>query len=278
MTTKRREPWKKILFGNIGYPDNYTDPTFLKDLQKNKNVKIFEFKEAFLGVTKLNFQISTVTAFLLIFHAMYVDHIEPNAILIYSSLATVVGYIIYIRNEFSISTFSDHMKTVLSVLVFGYISSPLLHTLTHSISTDTIFTMTFFVMFFHLIFFDYGVPAFMVSTALSLNAAIFGAICLSSRLSSSFHAFTLLIVSSEFFALLPIFMERFWSPFWMLVIAIVSSYFLLKVSFSVWLTYSIISFFVNFVCPYVFVDQQKHKNNIHGPWDEAIVKEDIETF
>lgn len=278
MTSKKREPWQKILYGNKGYPDSYTDPSFLKDLQKNKNVKIFEFKEAFFGITRLNFQISTVTGFLLIFHAMYVDHIEPNAILIYSTLATVLGYIIYIRKEFSMKTFSDHMKTVLSVLVFGYISSPLLHTLTQSISTDTIFTMTFFVMFFHLIFFDYGVPAFMVSTAISLNAAIFGAICLSSRLSSSFHAFTLLIVSSELFALLPLFMERFWSPLWMLVIAILSSYFLLKVSFSVWLTYSLISFFVNLICPYVFVDQQKHKNNIHGPWDEAIVKEDLETF
>jgi len=278
MTSKKREPWKKILYGNEGYPDNYTDPSFLKDLQKNKNVKIFKFQEAFLGITKLNYQISTVTAFLLIFHAMYVDHIEPNGILMYSTLATILAYICYIRKEFSMKTFSDHIKTVLSVLVFGYISSPLLHTLTYSISTDTIFTMTFFVMFIHLIFFDYGVPAFMVSKAISLNAAIFGAICLSSRLSSSFHAFTLLIVSSEFFALLPLFMERFWSPVWMLIIAVSSSYFLIKVSFSVWLTYSLISLFVNFVCPYVFVDQQKHKNNIHGPWDEAIVKEDLETF
>lgn len=278
MASEERDPWKKVLYGNKGYPDNYTDPSFLQELQKNKNVKIFEFKEAFLGITKLNYQISTVTAFLLIFHAMYNDHIEPNVILIYSSLATFFGYIIYIRKELSITAISDHIKTVLSVLVFGYISSPLLHTLTQSISTDTIFTMTFFVMLIHLIFFDFGVPAFMVSTAISFNAAIFGAICLSSRLSSSFHAFTLLIVSSEFFALLPLFMERFWSPLWMLVIAVLSSYFLLSVSLSLWLTYILISFFVNIICPYVFVDQQKHKNNIHGPWDEAIVKEDMETF
>lgn len=278
MVSEHRQPWKKILYGNKGYPDNYTDPSFLKELQKNKNVKIFEFREAFLGITKLNYQISTVTTFLLVFHAMYNDHIEPGVILIYSSLATLFGYLIYIRKEFSFRAVSEHIKTVLSVLVFGYISSPLLHTLTQSISTDTIFTMTFFVMFIHVIFFDYGVPAFMVSTAISFNAAIFGAICLSSRLSSSFHAFTLLIVSSEFFALLPLFMERFWSPLWMLIIAIVSSYFLLKLSLSLWLTYIAISFFVNVICPYVFTDQQKHKNNIHGPWDEAIVKEDIDTF
>ncbi|XP_037040620.1 phosphatidylinositol N-acetylglucosaminyltransferase subunit C [Bradysia coprophila] len=278
MASEERVPWKKVLYGNKGYPDNYTDPSFLKELQKNKNVKIFEFTEAFLGITKLNYQLSTVTAFLLIFHAMYNEHIEPNVVLIYSSMATLLGYILYIRKEFSLRAFSDHIKTVLSVIVFGYISSPLLHTLTQSISTDTIFTMTFFVMFIHLIFFDYGVPAFMVSTAISFNAAIFGAICLSSRLSSSFHAFTLLIVSSEFFALLPLFMERFWSPLWMLMIAILSSYFLLNLSLSLWLTYILISFFVNIICPYVFVDQQKHKNNIHGPWDEAIVKEDMEPF
>lgn len=278
MTSKKREPWQKILYGNKGYADNYTDPSFLKDLQKNKNVKIFKFKEAFLGITKFNYQISTVTAFLLTFHGMYVERIEPNSILMYSTLATMFGYCIYIWQQFSMTTLIDDSKTVLSVLVFGYISSPLLHTLTHSISTDTIFTMTFFVMFIHLIFFDYGVPAFMVSKAISLNAAIFGAICLSSRLSSSFHAFTLLIVSSEFFALLPLFMERFWSPMWMLLIGAMCSYFLLTISLSLWLTYGVISFFVNFICPYVFVDQQKYKNNIHGPWDEAIVKEDLEVM
>lgn len=278
MAPIERDPWRKVLYGNKGYPDNYTDPSFLQELQKNKNVKIFEFREAFLGVTKLNYQISTVTAFLLIFHAMYIDHIEPSSILIYSTFATLFGYIICMRKEFSITAFSDHIKTVLSVLVFGYITSPLLHTLTQSISTDTIFTMTFFVMLIHLMFFDYGVPAFMVSTAISFNAAIFGAICLSSRLSTSFHAFTLMIVSSELFALLPLFMERFWSPLWMLVIAVPSSYFLLNISLSIWLTYILISCFVNIICPYVFVDQQKHKDNIHGPWDEAIVKEDMETF
>lgn len=278
MASEERDPWKKVLYGNKGYPDNYTDPSFLQELQKNKNVKIFQFREAFMEITKLNYQISTVIAFLLIFHGMYNEHIEPSVILMYSSLATLFGYIFYIRKEFSMGAFSDHIKTVLSVLVFGYISSPLLHTLTQSISTDTIFTMTFFVMFIHLIFFDYGVPAFMVSTAISFNAAIFGAICLSSRLSSSFHAFTLLIVSSEFFALLPLFVERFWSPIWMLAIVLLSSYFLLNLSLSLWLTYISISFFVNVICPYVFVDQQKHKNNIHGPWDEAIVKEDMETF
>lgn len=278
MTSRKREPWKKILYGNKGYQDNYTDPSFLKDLEKNKNVKIFKFREAFLGITKFNFQISTVTIYLSIFHAMYANHIEASTILTYSTLITLLGYIIYIRNEFSMNSFGDHMKTVLSVLVFGYISSPILHTLTHSISTDTIFTLTFFVMFIHLIFFDYGVPAFMVSKTISLNAAIFGAICLSSRLSSSLHAFTLLVLSSEFFALLPIFMERFWSPIWMLLIAILSSYLLLRVSFSVWVTYSLVSCFINFGCPYVFVDQQKHKNNIHGPWDEAIVNEDTEMF
>ncbi len=275
MASEERDPWKKVLYGNKGYPDNYTDPSFLQELQKNKNVKIFQFREAFMEITKLNYQISTVIAFLLIFHGMYNEHIEPSVILMYSSLATLFGYIFYIRKEFSMGAFSDHIKTVLSVLVFGYISSPLLHTLTQSISTDTIFTMTFFVMFIHLIFFDYGVPAFMVSTAISFNAAIFGAICLSSRLSSSFHAFTLLIVSSEFFALLPLFVERFWSPIWMLAIVLLSSYFLLNLSLSLWLTYISISFFVNIICPYVFVDQQKHKNNIHGPWDEAIVKEDM---
>uniref|UniRef100_A0A1A9VIS0 Uncharacterized protein n=2 Tax=Glossina TaxID=44049 RepID=A0A1A9VIS0_GLOAU len=119
MTTKRK-PWRKNLYENSDYEDNYTDPSFLKDLKTNLHVRFFTLGEAI----------------------------------------------------------------------------QVLHTLTYAISTDTIFSMTFFVMVLNLVFCDYGLSVAMVSKAISLNAAIFGSICLASRLPTSYHAFVLLVESA----------------------------------------------------------------------------------
>lgn len=269
----KRKPWKKNLYENQGYEDNYTDPSFLKGLQKNINLKIFTFSEAFHGACRLSLQVSTVTLFLIIFYYLYDNRVSPQVILLHSSIATLVGYLYYIGRSLTFQTLIENSRTGICVLMFGYIFSPLLHTLTDSISTDTIFSTTGFVMFLHLIFFDYGISAFMVSRAISLNAAIFGAICLASRLSSSLHAFVLLTLSTIFFALVPILVNKFWTPWWVIPFTVVCSCFLYTISMPVLVTYLLTLFFLNLVCPYLFVKQQKNKNNIYGPWDEAIVND-----
>lgn len=60
-------PWQKTLYGNVGYPDNHTDITFLKDLQTNQNVRTFTYAEAFAGVTRLSRQITSCCLFIRIF-------------------------------------------------------------------------------------------------------------------------------------------------------------------------------------------------------------------
>lgn len=178
--------------------------------------------------------------------------------------------------ELTIQSLIENSRTGICVLVFGYIFSPLLHTLTDSASTDTIFSFTGFVMFLHLVCFDYGITDFIVSRAISLNAAIFGAICLASRLSSSFHAFVLLTTSTIFFALGPILLNRFWAPWWVAPGVLVCTYFLYQVSTPVLVTYILSVVFLNGFCPYAYYSQQKNKYNIYGPWDEAIPDADTE--
>ncbi|XP_063699532.1 phosphatidylinositol N-acetylglucosaminyltransferase subunit C [Culicoides brevitarsis] len=273
MSKTKRKPWKKNLYENQGYEDNYTDPSFLKELATNKDLKIFDYREAVRGASRLVFQGSIVTFFLIIFYYLYDERISPSAVFLYSSIATIFGFFCYIGKEINVSTCVENSRTGVCVLVFGYIFSPLLHTLTDSISTDTIFSTTGFVMFLHLVFYDYGISSFIVSKAISLNAAIFGAICLASRLSSSFHAFVLLTMSSEFFALGPILVDRIWTPYLVLPASAVCSYFLYQISTPVLVTYLWFLFFLNIVCPYIFWRQQENKKTIFGPWDEAIVDE-----
>lgn len=272
---KKREPWQKTLYGNYGYPDNYTDQTFLQDLQRNKNVKIFTLAEAVSGAARLNNQITCVTMFLIVFHNMSIRNISAMSVLALAAVSTLFGYIVYVwrRHRFFGGDHFEDSKTIFCVLIFGYLMSPMLHTLTNSVSTDTIFTMTFFVLIVHVIFFDYGLPAFIVSKTISLNAAIFGSICLASRLATSTDAFALLVVASTFFALLPILVRELWTPVLLLPIVAICSYFLYWTSGTALCIYLLVMVFINGLCPYIFVYQQKYKNNIHGPWDEAIVRD-----
>lgn len=85
--------------------------------------------------------------------------------------------------------------------VTGLTMSPLLKTLTETISTDTINLMVTLMMMTHLIFFDYGTNCAIVNQPISLNAAIFGAVCLASRLSSNYSALSLLIFATDVFVI-----------------------------------------------------------------------------
>ncbi|GAB0098199.1 Phosphatidylinositol N-acetylglucosaminyltransferase [Sergentomyia squamirostris] len=273
-SSSKQLPWRKNLYENQGFEDNYTPETFLQELQKNRNVREFTFYEALAGATKVSQQISIVVIFLVIYHGLFMRWLSPEAIFLQSSAFTVIGYGIYLLNsiESPVGALLRHAKTVLGVLVFGFIFSPILHTLTKSISTDTIYSMTFFVFCLHLIFFDYGLEAHMVSRAISLNAAIFGSICLSSRLATSFHAFVLLATVVELFVLFPILLKRFWTPPLLLPSVVVCTVLLHSISLPTLVTYVLGLFAINLLFPWLFVRAQPYKHIIHGPWDEAVVE------
>lgn len=93
-------------------------------------------------------------------------------------------------------------------MISGFATSPILKTLTETISTDTVYTMAAIMMLVHLIFYDYGATAAIVSTPLSLNAAIFGAVCLASRLSTTYHVFALMVFASDIFVLFTVLRKR----------------------------------------------------------------------
>lgn len=277
------KPWKKRLYGNEGYADNYTDPSFLQDLQKNLNVKTFTVSQAIFGASKLTHQISIICSFLLIYFHLHKGNVQPTDLLLTSGVFTISGYLlVYIRRKWTgirtaDGTLFDDLKTTLSALAFGFIMSPMLHTLTFSISTDTIYTVTFFVFVLHLVCYDYGLPANVVSSAISLNAVYFGSICLASRLTTSVHAYALLVMAIVMFALYSRFLIAISIQSNVIITVSLAIFFSINCiclwiySMSLFCVYVIGMCFINFVCPIIFCYLHKHKDNIHGPWDEAVV-------
>ncbi|XP_075229969.1 phosphatidylinositol glycan anchor biosynthesis class C isoform X1 [Lycorma delicatula] len=268
----QQKPWKKNLYENEGYPDNYTDPSFLDELKKNINLHQVTLTEAFLGAGLVTQELCLVIVFALSFTYLYNEWTDPEIVFYCSSIISLFGYIYYIYNESS--GIMKHIRTIVVFLAFGYILSPVLKTLTETISTDTIYVTTVFMMGVHLTFFDYGVKALIVSSSLSLNAAIFGSICLASRLSTPFHAFVLLTISVETFVLYPLLLAKIGGSYLVLfLITFITTYSLWTASLTMTILFILAVVFINILCPYWFYTWQKYKDNIYGPWDEAVVQD-----
>ncbi|PSN57982.1 Phosphatidylinositol N-acetylglucosaminyltransferase subunit C [Blattella germanica] len=269
--------WKKNLYENVGYPDNYTDKTFLEELKKNVHATEISPLNAVLGAGLVTQEMCIVVVFVTLYVYLLNGWIEPETMFVQSSLVAAVGYLAYriiLTNRSYYEMLVKDFRTVLIFVVFGYVLSPILKTLTDTISTDTIYAMTTFMMVIHLIFFDYGVPAAIVSSSLSLNAAIFGSVCLASRLSTPFHAFVLLTNSVECFALLPILLSKGRGSVSVLAcMIIVAVYLLWTVSLTMMVLFVCVSIFVTVLCPVWFLRWQNYKDNIYGPWDEAVVQD-----
>ncbi|KAL1490160.1 hypothetical protein ABEB36_012899 [Hypothenemus hampei] len=270
-----KAPWEKILYKKQDYPDNYTDPTiFLKDLKKNVYFKEVTFLETCLGATLLLQECCFVILFTLIYWYMVNKWVDPSFILYSSCGINFIGFVFYRHKQFKHRLGYD-IRTTLTFIAFGQLFSPVLHTLTDTISTDTIYTMAFLMMIVHLIFFDYEIPAAIVSRSLSTSAAMFASICLASRLSSASEVFVFVTVATQIFVLSPSLRKLLSYMVSLIITAIlflVNSYFLNEVSFLGFLLFCVIVGLIVFVFPLLYVKYQVFKDNIYGPWDEAIVK------
>lgn len=138
--------------------------------------------------------------------------------------------------------------------------SPVLKTLTETISTDTIYAQCTIMAFVHLAFHDYGLDAAMVSQSISLNAIFFASVCLASRLSTTYHAFAFLIFSTDLFVLISLLyqsFERRIKLFTTILFTIITLTIIL-------LTFGLVGFFasiifvlfINLICPYIFLRMQ----------------------
>ena len=191
-----------------------------------------------------------------------------------SAVVTAAGY-------FASTGMSPRLSDARHVVIFvamGLGLAPVLYKLTDTISTDTIHTTSSVMLFLHLLFHDYRHSigsATYYTNPLSLNAALFAAVCLASRLDSSRDAFALITVSVSAFALFPVFRAKLDgapSVSAATVFSAVVTAACAHVSAGFAATAASSLFFVTVASPWLFVRWQRHKDTIHGPWDEAVPK------
>ena len=270
---KRTTPWQKNLYENHGLPDNYTDQSFLEELRKNVKPNNVTTAQAISLGASVSIQLSIVVLFVIIFIWLNNEWTTPKTIFVSSTFFTILGYFLYILNVPNLGEkLSKDLRTALIFFAFGFILSPVLKTLTETVSTDTIYAMTIFMFLLHLVFGKYGSPQISLSDSLSITSSIFGSLMLASRLATSLHAFALLTVAVQCFVLLPFLL---WKTKDKIVISITLAsttlYFLSQISLTIFFVFVAATVLIHFICPLWYIRWQKYKENIYGPWDEAVI-------
>jgi phosphatidylinositol glycan class C protein len=170
--------------------------------------------------------------------------------------------------------------------------SPILRTLTQSISSDTIYTLTVILLLIHLVAHDYAFVNANSDTFqcyLSLNSMIAVSILFASRLPSAIHSFGVIAFAILVFNMFPYLRHSIkrtspektrWMT-WVLALITFGIVFY-STSFRLASLYSFVMVFIIFIVPAWLITAQNYKeyalismlNNysvISGLWDEAVV-------
>ncbi|UXI15339.1 cytochrome c oxidase subunit Va [Sarcoptes scabiei] len=273
--------WRKVLYKHQDVPDNFVPNTFLQDLRTNVNLTRFDLTEIIIASSLVTQQLAfiTLTIIMFIYLNCFENRYDSKLFTIIAIITIILYLIIILRSKFQELI---QIKTCLVFFMICFTMSPVLRTLTETISTDTIYAQCTIMVMIHLSFHDYGINAAIVSRPVSLNAIFFASVCLASRLPSTYHAFAFLIFSSDLFVLLSLIYKSLHKSQRLLItaISILITLVLIQSTFG-YLTFfcSIVTLlFINLFCPYLFHRMQSLKENIYGPWDEAILDQTALNF
>lgn len=285
-----RQRWQKVLYKRQSFPDNYVDQSFLEKLRKNIHARKYQYWAVVFESGVVIQQLCSVCVFVVIWWYMDMGLLAPQWLFGVGLIASLIGYVLFdatdsgIERNRSCQTRWGDLKNSVVFVAFTYGFSPILKTLTESISTDTIYAMSALMLLGHLIFYDYGANAAIVSSTLSLNMAIFASVCLASRLPRSLHAFVMVTFAIQIFALWPMLQKKLKAQtphcymIATLLFALSALMGLLTISSVGTVLFALLLIAISCLCPYCLIRLQLFKDNIHGPWDEAEIKEDLSKF
>ncbi|KAG6969683.1 hypothetical protein JG687_00003055 [Phytophthora cactorum] len=280
-----KSKWKKILYAPQPYEDNYVDETFLEQMRTNgvfaPNVQEHDYGGMVRSAAAITQQICAVLIFFSVFEFVRQDAISAELLGGIDIFLAVAGFAV-LRIHLGLPLHT--MDTLSSCLLFCAtlsLLSPVLRTLTKSYADDTIWALATFLGLLHLITHDYnyvnsGIGRF--SGTISLNAAIFTAVLLGSRLQSNEHVFAFVLLAIEIFAMFPIFQREVKRHSERLHLTTAAALFALSSALT-WQLSGLLSvlagafvLFLAFVCPLWFMHVQESKNEIIGPWDIAHIQ------
>ncbi|PVV03098.1 hypothetical protein BB560_002428 [Smittium megazygosporum] len=279
-----KKPWQKKLYIVQDYPDDYVDETFLIELQKNANVKIYDYWDVVVETLVVTQHFSSILIFISLFIYIYNGHLTETSLLWVGLVGLLLGSLLWdniIKSSNIPGPLVFTKKMLASVVNFGlilYFLSPVLRTLTEDTSSDTIWALTVLFFILNLGFHDYfidNLTRINSMGSISVNTAVLACVLLASRLQSNNLVFAFLVIALLWFALFPllrkllIVFSKKASIILTAVLVALGTILFLPISKAVSLVHFSLSFFITFIFPVWLIWIQRYKNEIHGPWDEA---------
>uniref|UniRef100_K7CQK9 Phosphatidylinositol glycan anchor biosynthesis, class C n=1 Tax=Pan troglodytes TaxID=9598 RepID=K7CQK9_PANTR len=290
VTNTKEVKWQKVLYERQPFPDNYVDRRFLEELRKNIHARKYQYWAVVFESSVVIQQLCSVCVFVVIWWYMDEGLLAPHWLLGTGLASSLIGYVLFDlidggegRKKSGQTRWAD-LKSALVFITFTYGFSPVLKTLTESVSTDTIYAMSVFMLLGHLIFFDYGANAAIVSSTLSLNMAIFASGMLGFHLPQSLHVFIMVTLAIQIFVLWLMLQKKLkaWTPKGYVVVTLLFAFSvlegLLPISAVGAVLFALLLISISCLCPFYLIRLQLFKENIQRPWDEAEIKEDLSRF
>ncbi|MBW0472078.1 hypothetical protein O181_011793 [Austropuccinia psidii MF-1] len=284
--------FRKVLWRQQPYPDNYQDLSFLAHLHRNRSADrtIYSYPTLVVCALPICAHLSSVMIFITVFVYLYERQIHPQQLIWFTIVLGGIGYLVWERSRGDRKWFRYSLLRSTGLLILLLLLlSPLLRTLTQSTDSDSIWALSAFLLTINILLGDYrdGRESLMEGSldvsfpsALSLNAAISASIVLGSRLSSNGQVFALVVFAVKWFALFPL-MRRdvmrkhpnsLFRPILLnLSLACLALLMGLTLSTSVGLLYLIIvPLGTGLGLPAIYMWVQRYKKDLGGPWDCAV--------
>ncbi|XP_057805280.1 phosphatidylinositol N-acetylglucosaminyltransferase subunit C [Salvia miltiorrhiza] len=282
------QKWRKVAYGGMqpGFDDNHTDESFLEDMIMNANVVKRDLVKVILDAVSISQYLCVVALVVLVWTYTLRSIFSEQSLLLLDIALLGWGFLVVLLTAETLS-FELLLNYILrtSFFITGlYILSPIYHTLTRSISSDSIWALTAALVILHLFLHNYsgstveapGALEFSTFTSnISLNVSIVASLLIASRLPSRLHVFAIVLFSLQVFLFAPFvsycikkysFRLHLCFSLGLMALTLFFVYHLHQLLFILLLS---ILIFVNLVCPYWLIRIQEYKFEINGPWDEA---------
>lgn len=265
--------WKKLLYVEQPFPDNYTPALFLDQLKRNTTVSKYLYRKLYH-----DFSLVALYALLLLlvnlnFLGIYLGYWK-------ALVATACGTLLAGLGLVALNSYTNLYETVklnTVILLMLLLLSPVLRSLTKSTSSDSIWALSSVLTCLNVVCHDYALETSQNYRAvISTNLSFTNGIVLASRLLLSMDAFVFLVFATEVCILFPMFdlrlREKLFSAHFsvmLFVYGIVAS--VIYVIHGAWflLVYILGVIFVLLCLPWYFMSLQRYKNELQGPWDTA---------
>ncbi|KDP23903.1 hypothetical protein JCGZ_27103 [Jatropha curcas] len=189
--------WRKVAYGGMqpGFDDNHTDDSFLEDMVMNASVVKRDLLKVIQDSVSISQYLCIVALVGLVWTYTLQSILNESSLLLLDVGLLGSGFLVLLltREMLSLNLLFHYILNISFFTTGLYVLAPIYHTLTRSISSDSIWAVAVSLIILHLFLHDYSGSAIRAPGALknpnltsciSLNASVVASVFIASRLPS----------------------------------------------------------------------------------------------